>query len=209
MTSSDARLRLSLREGVSPPWLARAKGQWLYCQSCSKHRVGKDSPSKGFVPFRDRSSQALLKPPSAKRPKQLEPDLRRDEEVEGPACDDAQFDTEKNIEDGNLSEVSDAADGDFLDIAPQVGHLRLPSLDEYRRKWKREEAKHTKGNDQPFGHINLVPKPNRVLMQDVPWVPFDSLVCPEAQTRLSVVKPHRHPVRESEYPAIIISSANK
>ena len=75
--------KLSLQDGVSPPWLRRTTGRnsrwakadatntWLYCRCCAKTRVGKETPSKGFVAFRDQNSQCLLKPPGIRRPREI------------------------------------------------------------------------------------------------------------------------------------------
>ena len=192
--------RLSLCKGVSPPWLAATKGAWLYCQSCAQTRVGKEHPSKGFVTFRDRQSKMLLKGPSAKRPTQLELHGNQTsgvDEVEELDGDDAQLELVEDNDEVNHPEDPGSTESGLPDAALQ--DVRFPSIGEYRQKWKREEARRMKGNDEPFGLSNLVPEPSTALMQDVPWVPFDLLVSSEAQSRLSVVKPAGHPVRESEY----------
>ena len=66
---------------------------------------------------------------------------------------------------------------------------RFPTIEQYREKWLREEAKHVKCIPGEFSRDNLVPAPNPILMQDVPWVPFDRLKSEDAQARLSVCRP--------------------
>ena len=62
-------------------------------------------------------------------------------------------------------------------------------MEEYRRRWEAGKEKHCKNVPGDFGRENLVPEPNPLLMQDVPWVPFDKLKSDDAQARLSVCRP--------------------
>ena len=79
--------------------------------------------------------------------------------------------------------------GDVAEPVAETHRLTRPSLQQYKQKWERGKAKHTKGNDDNYSHANLIPKPCPALMQDVPWVPFDLLHSSEAQCRLSAAKP--------------------
>ena len=64
-----------------------------------------------------------------------------------------------------------------------------PTLEEYKDKWSRLLAQHSKCVPGPFSAENLVPVPDSRLWQDCPHVPFDKLQSEEAQARLSVCRP--------------------
>ena len=68
-------------------------------------------------------------------------------------------------------------------------HEPRPSLEQYRKKWARLLAQHSKSVEGDFSNQNLVPLPIHVLWQDCPYVAFSALQSDEAQARLSVCKP--------------------
>ena len=65
-----------------------------------------------------------------------------------------------------------------------------PSVEEYQTRWDKLKAWHSRPVEGPFGKENLVPHPEPQLWQDCPHVPFDQLKSTEAQSRLSVCRPH-------------------
>ena len=92
----------------------------------------------------------------------------------------------------DLAEVCDGAaavaeetedDGDAL---PAEAY---PSLEEYKEKWARGLAQHSKPVPGEFCRENLVPEPIPQLFQDCPWVPFDQLKSDDAMARLSRCRP--------------------
>ena len=96
----------------------------------------------------------------------------RASEEEGSAADDAGPET-------------DAA-GVGLPVLPVETR---PSLEQYRDKWARQLAQHSKPVEGDFSIDNLVPLAIHVLWQDCPHVAFSELKSEEAQARLSVCKP--------------------
>ena len=72
---------------------------------------------------------------------------------------------------------------------PPAGPPR-PSVEEYQQRWVSLKAWHARPVDGPFGRDNLVPHPEPQLWQDCPYLPFDQLKSTEAQSRLSVCRPH-------------------
>ena len=92
----------------------------------------------------------------------------------------------------NASEAGSADDG----AGPAEAALPVllpqevrPSLEQYRDKWARLLAQHSKRVEGEFSVWNLVPTPIYELWQDCPHVPFEELRSEESQARLSVCKP--------------------
>ena len=60
--------RLSLKEGKHPPWLKKLSGRtkhanpWLYCVDCKDQWFKTSSNRRGHIPYRDRASQAWMRP---------------------------------------------------------------------------------------------------------------------------------------------------
>ena len=65
-----------------------------------------------------------------------------------------------------------------------------PSVEEYQKRWDLLKAWHARVVPGEFSRENLVPIPEPQLWQDCPYVPFDKLHSTEAQSRLSVCRPH-------------------
>ena len=65
-----------------------------------------------------------------------------------------------------------------------------PTLDEYQKRWAESEQRHAQEVHGEFGRENLVPQPCPRLWQDAPHVPFKRLRRSEAQSSLSVCRPH-------------------
>ena len=51
-----------LREGKLRPWLINRGDEWLYCVDCWERWLSPKGLAAGHVPFRDKASQASLKP---------------------------------------------------------------------------------------------------------------------------------------------------
>jgi hypothetical protein len=88
--------------------------------------------------------------------------------------------------DDKCSDEDSAEDGALPVVLPQVSR---PSLEEYKEKWSRLLAQHSKPVEGEYSIGNLVPTPIHQLWQDCPYVPFDELKSEEAQSRLSVCQP--------------------
>ena len=187
---------------------------WLYCTCCAKTRIGKEEPSQGFVPFRDRKSKQYLKGPSGKRCRGTNDVTFANSEGIEPIqrADDNDLDEEFHFDEllGGRGDEDDAVTENMLALLPIVDseeakerkeerHIRFPTIDQYREQWRAKKKSHLRGNDDAFSLQNLVPKPIEALMQDVPWVPFHELTSSEAQCRLSAVRPAGNPVQESEF----------
>ena len=104
------------------------------------------------------------------------------EEPRGGAEDKASEEGSADGDDGVLTE----AVGDLVPLLPQE---RRPSVEQYRDKWARLLAAHSKPVEGKFSLRNLVPTPIYELWQDCPHVPFGELKSEEAQARLSVCQP--------------------
>ena len=72
---------------------------------------------------------------------------------------------------------------------PTIPKVERPTLDQYKAKWASLLEYHSRGNDEVYSLKNLVPKPQHVLWQDCPHVPFSELKSQEAQARLSMARP--------------------
>ena len=98
--------------------------------------------------------------------------------------------------DEHASEEEGSADDDALlgTAASEAGlpvllHESRPSIEQYRERWARSLAQHSKPVEGDFSSGNLVPLPIHVLWADCPYVAFSELKSEEAQARLSVCKP--------------------
>jgi len=98
--------------------------------------------------------------------------------------------------DDHSSEEDGSADDDALPgtAASEAGlpvllHEPRPSIEQYRERWARSLAQHSKPVEGGFSNDNLVPLAIHVLWQDCPYVAFSELKSEEAQARLSVCKP--------------------
>ena len=195
--------RLSLQPNVREPWLANCRGEgaintWLYCQDC-KQRWFPEGRGQSYVPFRDRASQAYLKP-VRRSGKTMPRDVERQASAPEPEVEYIEDD-----ELGNLNEIQFAPDEPSLpDQAPELyddfAHVEVPdlpeapeprpALEEYQKAWDERLAWHARSVPGDFSRNNLCPRPVPELWQDVPHVPFDVLKSAEAQSRLSVCRPH-------------------
>ena len=192
---------VALQPGVHEPWLAKcstegAANTWLYCRDC-KQRWFPERRGQSHIPFRDAASQAFLKPVRrhAGKPVQCAP------ETNGPAPDslaerakhDESDEEHLQVDELPLPDQASEVDDDFknleipdLPAAPQP----RPTLVQYKERWGEKLATHTRETPGDFARDNLCPKPVPQLWQDVPHVPFDDLKSTEAQSRLSVCRPH-------------------
>ena len=109
-----------------------------------------------------------------------EPDSEPKEAKRKVGADDKCSD-EDSMDDGAFSAGDHA-----LPVLPQVSR---PSLEEYKEKWARLLAQHSKPVEGGYSIENLVPTPIHQLWQDCPYVPFDALKSEQAQSRLSVCQP--------------------
>ena len=109
-----------------------------------------------------------------------EPDVEHGEAKPEDGADDKCSDQD-SAEDAALPVEEDA-----LPVLPQVSR---PSLEEYKEKWTRLLAKHSKPVEGEYSIGNLVPTPIHQLWNDCPHVPFAELKSEEAQSRLSVCQP--------------------
>ena len=80
------------------------------------------------------------------------------------------------------------AEEDVLPVLPQESR---PSIEEYRAKWERLLAQHSKPVEGEYSIGNLVPKPIHQLWQDCPYVPFELLILEEVVFS-STHKRHTH-----------------
>ena len=152
--------RLSLKEGVAEPWIrppcpryTENTKTWLYCLDC-KARWFPDPGQRmhSHIPFRDRASQCMLKPVRRSRnytATQPEEEPLLDEEDPVPPVEEEPVDEE-------MPDLPDPPED-------------RPTLEQYREKWDRLLAQHSKENPGEFGRQNLVPKPDPRLWQDCPY----------------------------------------
>ena len=68
---------------------------------------------------------------------------------------------------------------------PDVPERTFPTLAEYKEKWARLKAQHSKPVPGEFSRDNVVPTPVPQLWQDCPYVPFDKLELRQSQARVS------------------------
>ena len=186
--------RLSLREGVDPPWLrtfgrggaADTEESWLYCTNCAdqhKHKAG------SYIPFRDKASQQWMK-------RVYRPDEETTQEESHTAQAATQPQPEEEVEPDENENAEDAA---FVQEDEEEGleeehvihdsPIKRPTLEEYQAKWKTLLDHHSKPVPGEFGRDNLVPCPVHVLWQNCPHLPLDALQSNEAQSRLAAARP--------------------
>eukprot|EP00973_Karenia_brevis_P075832 10535964-Karenia_brevis.AAC.1 len=191
---------LSLQSDVREPWLAKFPGEgsanvWLYCRDC-KQRWFPEGRCQSHVPFRDKASQAFLKPvrrsgkPVLREP--AAPAWTPERKVE-PVEDDTTSEHGMIATDEALPDYIPQLDDDFGNV--QVPDLpgspnQRPTLEEYEKMWDEQFAWHARTTSGEYSRENLCPTPVPQLWQDVPHVPFDELKSAEAQSRLSVCRPH-------------------
>ena len=182
---------VSLRDGCEPPWMHKgikeeSTNTWLYCGDCY-HRLHAAGKQQSHIPFRDIASKENLKPVrrvgkpvEAKQQAKFADDEGADAEYSGQvaACDPA------------CGEVPDD-EADEGDVIPEEFAVQtFPSISSYREKWKHQLSSYEKQVSGGFSSRNLCPKPTHRLWQDAPHVPFHMLKSVEAQSRLSVCRPH-------------------
>ena len=173
--------RLSLKG--SAPWLrpfhsryTEDSNTWLYCTECKDRVFPTDNRAHSHVPFRDKASQCCTKPPRRSRGNPVMTQVNSSE----PECEpdfELPLDEEDPVDE-------DAMVPDLLEPPEQ-----RPTLEEYKEKWSRLLAQHSRCVPGTFSAENLVPAPDSRLFQDCPHVPFDKLQSEEAQARLSVCRP--------------------
>ena len=173
---------LSMRPGMREPWIrpdhARHEdgNAWLYCVDCQERWF----PSRGqkthsHIPYRDKASQALLKPVKKEgRKKDEKPDRAEAQPEEEPISEEAIWEAPQTAQ--------------VLD--PPEAPEERPNLQQYETQWSEKKARHARPVPGGFSCRNLIPKPMPQLWQDCPYVPFGELISNEAQARLSVCRPH-------------------
>ena len=134
------------------------------------------------VPFRDKASQEHMKPVARGGASRV--------------AQDKKFVPERGEPDRSLPEPEEEKEEEEL-AGPAAEHVPVflppeerPTLEDYRAKWAEKLAWHSRVARGRFSDSNLVPRPIPQLWQDCPHVPFDALKSAEAQSRLSVCKPH-------------------
>ena len=167
-----------------PPWMrnvstdcADQRQSWLYCSECKECLFWSGGKQPKHVPFRDRASQCCVKPTKM---------TCGEVAVAGNIGGTIEPECEPSIEENAEQDASN--DYEPVPELPEPAAPR-PSLDEYKEKWERLLALHSRCVPGPFSHDNLVPWPDNRLWQDCPHVPFDKLRSEEAQARLSVCRP--------------------
>ena len=232
--------RLSLVEGMHPPWLRREHARsnkfepWLYCVDCHDRYLNNGKRQRSHIPYRDKASQSLMKRMHERELVAQDSEvtsqaaLEEPEAAAGGECDTEMSDHDLNLgdDDGSLhddadaggecdaekfdhdvdcSDVDDVLDddaGELLDGRDgQAGEEPLtvdvvdrpdtvyPTLEEYKVKWGRSLAQHSKPVSGVFSHSNLIPDAIPQLWQDCPHVPFDKLTSNDAVSRLSRCRP--------------------
>ena len=177
--------KLSLRPGVErAPWLAPpSRGMadaktWLFCNDCNQRLTG--SRRQNHIPFRDRASQGFLKPVrrSGVPVRQDSPPSQVDDLPPEPEMEPA--------------EAPEGEDGDVELEVPDLPDFpeERPTLEEYQERWTERLARHAREVPGNFSRDNLCPVPDPRLWQDCVEAPFDQLKSAEAQSRLSVCRPH-------------------
>ena len=155
--------RLSLQEGRREPWRriehwnqASATSTWLYCRDCLDRYFEIGKRAHGHIPFSDRASQSLMRPPQEQE--KVQSDTQEEPELEPASPENVEqapgLDGEGELlEEACEGEGRDAADDDTL---PAESY---PSLEEYQESWARGLAQHSKPVPGDFGRDNLVPEP--------------------------------------------------
>ena len=188
--------RLSLAPGKTEPWIRPGHAKiadddpntWLYCTEC-RERWHRKTGERGtsHVPFRDKASQHFLKPTYRRGKETHEVDASEQQEPESEPPDLLPYGDEG--EDEAVDEEEEDEEEEWVPDLPPEGPLR-PSVEEYQTRWDSLEAWHARSVPGGFCRDNLVPMPESKLWQDCPYLPFDKLKSTEAQSRLSVCRPH-------------------
>ena len=137
---------------------------------------------RGHVPYRDMASQSLMKKMHEREPASQDPEevashgTQEEPEVE-PEEGLPRANAFPDIPDDDDDFPDDAADDageqenltvDVVDLPDTV----YPTLDEYKERWDRKLAQHSKPAPGDFSHNNLVPEPIPALWQDCPYRVF-------------------------------------
>jgi len=196
MFSYDAATnRLCIQPGMPEPWIRPSHpnipkddpNTWLYCTECRQRwfrKVGEKQQS--HVPFRDKASQNWLKQTYRRGTEKETVDVPAHElEEEPPSL--LPSDSESKATDDE--EMPGDEEEEWTPEMPTDAPAR-PSVEEYQAMWDSRKAWHARAVRGPFSRDNLVPCPEPQLWQDCPYVPFDELKSTEAQSRLSVCRPH-------------------
>ena len=145
--------RLSLQEGRHEPWRrvdhwqrTPSASEWLYCRDCVDRYFETGKRAHGHIPYRDRASQSLLRPPLEKE--KVQSDTQEEPEVE-PAS--PENDEQEPALEGVVPEAGEAVEDD--DTLPQVSY---PTLEQYQEIWARKLAEHSRPVPGEFGRDNLV-----------------------------------------------------
>ena len=83
---------------------------------------------------------------------------------------------DRGSDEGSADDGVVQAEEDVLPVLPQESR---PSIEEYRAKWERLLAQHSKPVEGAYSIGNLVPKPIHQLWQNCPYVPFEHLISEE------------------------------
>ena len=202
--------RLSLVAGAQAPWLRHEHARsnkaspWLYCIDCRDRFFKTGKREHGHIPYRDKASQSLMKRMHDREIASQDPEVasqgRTEEEPEGEpdalapeTLDHADVGDVDDAPDGDADEQPEGPDGDDGEkLAVDVVDLPdtvYPTLEEYKAKWHRLLAQHSKPVPGEFSHSNLIPDPVVQLWQDCPHVAFDKLRSNDAVSRLSRCRP--------------------
>jgi len=187
--------RLYLVEGVHEPWLLKTpsmiddRKKWLYCQDCKNRWFG-EGRRKEHITFRDKASQAFMKP--MRRKGHSTNVTTREAERQGGSSSSGlkrkplgtyTFEPDEDVPD---------ADGNFDEVETPIifeERQQRPTLDEYQLRWDEKKTWHARPVPGEFSRYNLVPLPVEALWQDCPYVPFGELKSVESQSQLSVCRP--------------------
>ena len=211
--------RLSIVEGMSPPWLRREHARsnhaapWFYCVDCKDRYFKTGKRERGHIPFRDKASQNLMKKMHERetvgeleeigseggksQSTQEEPEQEpndADELAQEPNPGAVEDIAERwKADDGEEHESEDAhaEERQAMDVDQEedAPDTSYPSVEEYKRKWDNLKAQYSRAVPGEFAHSNLVPECIPELWQNVPHVPFDKLKSNDAVSRLSRCRP--------------------
>jgi len=160
--------KLRLHDGVHEPWVRPSHGRfknkrntWLYCSEChERYCKGQGSKSRRHLPYRDRASQAHLKPDT------IEEELSRLHQADEAPADDRHISRGR----GCLEHAEGDFEADVEEVEPQTvdeaeepqsfPQQMFPTIEEYRARWAVKQGHHTKPVPGDFSRDNLVPRPD-------------------------------------------------
>ena len=153
--------RLAVQDGRHEPWRRSAhwsqsstSSDWLYCRDCFDKYFDTGRRPHGHIPYRDKASQSLLRPPQEKE--KIPSDTQ-----EEPECEPASPELDEDVAMTEATAERETVDGD--NTLPPVTY---PSLEQYQERWARKLAEHSRQVPGEFSRDNLVPEPIHQLWQD-------------------------------------------